>query len=215
MDRRLKRIAEVLAVVIAFLFFSYIIQSNLEFLESLVTNNFIGILIYLFLEISSIVIAPVTTLPLIIIATNLWGWFFTGILNVVGWFIGSWLAFIIGRKYGVQIVRRFISIQKIYEIERKIPKEHLFWSVVLLRVVVPADVISYALGIFTKMKTKDYLLATLIGITPFAFIWAYFGGIDFYYQVILFLVAGILILIGWITKLVCRKCVEFVNKRRN
>ena len=73
MEKRIKGILEVLSVVIVFLFFSYIIQSNFAFLEGLVTNDFVGISIYFLLEISSIVIAPVTTLPLVVFATNLWG----------------------------------------------------------------------------------------------------------------------------------------------
>jgi uncharacterized membrane protein YdjX (TVP38/TMEM64 family) len=214
MDKRIKRIIEVLVAVIVFLLFSYIIQYNLEYLEKLITNNLVGMLIYLSLEILSIVIAPVTTLPLIIIATNLWGWFLTGILNILGWFLGSWIAFLIARKYGIKIVKRFISIEKIHRIENKIPKERLFWSVVLLRMVVPADILSYAIGIFTRMSKKSYLLATLIGITPFAFIWAYFGGIKIKYQIILFLAIGILILIGWITKLICKRCVKFIVERK-
>ena len=134
------------------------------------------------------------------------GWMLTGILNIVGWMIGSWIAFIIARKYGVKLVKKFISIEKTHEIENKIPKEHLFWSVVLLRVIIPIDILSYALGLFTKMSTRSYLLATLIGITPFAFIWAYLGGFPFKYQAILFLIIGILISLGWIVKLVCKKC---------
>jgi len=216
MDKRIKGLIEVLLVVIVFLSFSYVIQSNLSSLRGLVTGGVQGMIIYLILEISSIVIAPVTTLPLVVLATNLWGWVFTGILNVIGWLIGSWIAFVIARKYGVVIVKRFIALEKVRKIESRIPKEHLFWSVVLMRMIIPADILSYALGIFTKMKTKDYLLATLMGITPFAFIWAYFGGINFYYQIILFLVTGILILLGWLTKLTCKKCVEFARKgKRN
>lgn len=216
MDKRIKGILEALAIVIVFLFFSYLIQRNLKFLEGLVTNNFIGMFIYFLLEVLSIVIAPVTTLPLVIVASNLWGGFLTGILNVVGWTIGAWIAFVIARRYGVKIVKKFISIKKVNEIEKRIPKKHLFWSVVLLRTVIPADILSYALGVFTRMSTKSYLLATFIGIIPFAFIWAYFGGINFYYQLILFLVVGILIVLGWITKITCRKCVDFVKKcKRN
>lgn len=187
MKKQIKGLIEVLIIVVLFLFFSYVVQSNLEFLEGLVTNNFIGMFIYLILEISSIVIAPVTTLPLVIIAANLWGWILTGILNIIGWMIGSWMAFLIARKYGVDVIKKFISINKIHEVENRIPKEHLFWSVVLMRIIIPVDILSYALGIFTKMSMKSYLLATLIGITPFAFAWAYFGRVNIQYQLILFL----------------------------
>ena len=204
-----------LIIVVLFLFFSYVVQSNLEFLEGLVTNNFIGMFIYLILEISSIVIAPVTTLPLVIIAANLWGWILTGILNIIGWMIGSWMAFLIARKYGVDVIKKFISINKIHEVENRIPKEHLFWSVVLMRIIIPVDILSYALGIFTKMSMKSYLLATLIGITPFAFAWAYFGRVNIQYQLILFLALGVLILLIWIIKITCKRCAYFVRRKRS
>ena len=212
MDKKIKGLLEILVVVLAFLFFSYLIQSNLDFFERLVTNNLIGMIVYVLLEISSIVIAPITTFPLIIVASNLWGWFLAGVLSITGWMIGAWIAFVIARKYGVKIIRKFISLENVHKIEKKIPREHLFWSVVLLRILIPTDVLSYALGIFTKMKTKNYLLATLIGITPFAFIFAYLGGVPIKYQIILFLIAGILILIGWITKLTCKKCMDIFRR---
>ncbi len=206
MNKQIKGLIEILIVVFVFLFLSYIIQQNIELFESFVTSNFIGIIVYILIEIASIVIAPITTLPLIVVASNLWGWFFAALLSIIGWSIGAWIAFILARKYGVKIIQKFISLEKINKIERKIPKEHLFWTVVLLRIATPTDVLSYALGIFTKMKTRDYIIATIIGITPLAFLFAYLGAIPILYQLMLFLTGGILIIIGWILKIGLRKC---------
>lgn len=205
LNKKLKGIIEFLIIVLVFLLFSYIVQENLEFFEAFVTNNLIGIIIYVLIEISSIVIAPITTLPLIAAASNLWGWIFTGFISVFAWTIGSWIAFFIGRKYGVLIIKKFLSIEQVYKIEKKIPKQHLFWSVVFLRMIIPVDVLSYALGIFTKMSTRNYIIATIIGITPFAFALAYLGTIPFIYQIISFLIASIIILIGWFFKVKFKK----------
>ncbi len=215
MNKKIKGIFELILIIAAFLFSSYIIQTNLLFLENLVTNDILGMIIYLILEISSIVIAPITTIPLIVIATNLWGWIATGILNIIGWMIGSWIAFIIARKYGIKIIRKFISLEKISEIEKKIPRKNIFWSIVLLRMIIPTDVLSYALGIFTKIKIRTYLLATLIGITPIAFLISYLGGIDIYIQIILVLIAGIILILFWILKLTCKKCSKLIKKNKN
>jgi uncharacterized membrane protein YdjX (TVP38/TMEM64 family) len=38
---------------------------------------------------------------------------------------------------------------------------------------IPADVLSYALGLLVMMPYTHYFLATLIGVTPFALIFAY------------------------------------------
>ena len=51
--------------------------------------------------------------------------FFAGIINWVGWSIGSIIVFCISRKYGVPLIKRFISLKKLNKLESKIPKENL------------------------------------------------------------------------------------------
>lgn len=200
MKTKTKEIIEISIIIALFIFFSYLVQENLNFFEGLMINDIFGIIIFIFIEVSSIVIAPVTTLPLISVASNLWGWLLTGIISVFAWTLGSWIAFIIGRKYGVKIIKKFVSLEGVYKIEKKIPHKHLFWSVVLLRLIIPIDILSYALGIFTKIKTRTYLLATIVGTTPFAFVWAYLGTMRFYYQICALLIAVVIFLIGFIIR---------------
>ena len=45
----------------------------------------------------------------------------------------------------------------------------------LLRILIPVDILSYALGLISAMPLSHYILATAIGITPFSFIWSYAG----------------------------------------
>ncbi|MEK6906115.1 MAG: VTT domain-containing protein [Nanoarchaeota archaeon] len=206
MDKKIRGLLEIIAVVILFVLFSYIVQSNIGFFKSLLLDNFFGMITYVLIEIISIVVAPVTTLPLISVASNLWGWFNTGILSIIGWTIGSLIAFFLARIYGANIIKKFISIEKVHEIELEIPKEHIFWSVVLLRIIIPVDILSYAIGLFSKMKTREYMLSTIIGITPGAFMFAYLGTIPFLYQLIVFLTFLIIILLAWILKITCKKC---------
>lgn len=40
-------------------------------------------------------------------------------------------------------------------------------------VVVPVDILSYAVGLFVPMSYSAYLAATVLGVTPFAFVFAY------------------------------------------
>ena len=206
MNKQVKGLLEILGVVILFVLFSFFIQHNLEFFERYVTNDFLGMIVYFFLEVISIVIAPITTFPLIIVASNLWGWFLAGTLSLFSWTVGSWIAFAISRKYGVRIIKKFISLENLHKIENKIPTEHLFLSVVLLRIIIPMDVLSYALGLFSKMKTKDFVLATIIGSSPMAFDFAYLGNVPIYFQIVLLLIVGIIILVIWILKIILRKC---------
>ena len=58
-----------------------------------------------------------------------------------------------------------------------------FWSVVLLRLVVPMDVISYVLGLFTDIGWLKYAAATAIGLTPSAFLLAYLGKLPNAYEI--------------------------------
>ena len=129
---KIKALLEILAILALFLYFSYIIQKNIEFFQGLVTNNFIGVLFYIFIGVVSVVVAPVTTLPLIVVASKLWGWFFAGFISVLAWAIGAWIAFALSRKYGVKLIRRFISLDKIHKIEKRIPQENVFLGIVFL-----------------------------------------------------------------------------------
>jgi len=200
MKDKTKSFIGILLVIILFIFFSYIIQNNLGLIKEIIGNNFIGIFFYILITIIAIVIAPISSFPLVSVASNLWGWFYAGVFSIIGWTIGAFIAFIIARTYGISLVKKFIPLQKIYGLEKKIPKENLFLGIIFLRMVIPVDILSYALGLFSKIKTRDYLLATIIGVSPFAFIFAYLGRMPFYYQIFVFLLAIIILSIGLIIK---------------
>ena len=124
MNKKLKGLIEILIIIFVFVLFSYLIQKNIGFFEGFIGNNILGMIIYTIIEITSIVIAPITTLPIIALASNLWGWFLAGVISAFAWSVGSLIAFFIGRKYGVDLIKKFVSLEKIHEIENKIPKNH-------------------------------------------------------------------------------------------
>ena len=62
--------------------------------------------------------------------------------------------------------------------------------------VLPVDILSYALGLFTTIKTWKYILATFIGVIPFAFIFSYAGMVNIYYQIGAFVLAALVLLLG-------------------
>lgn len=200
MNNKLKSFIEILIIVVLFVFFSYLVQTNLEFIKSIMGDKFLGMFFYVLVTIVAIVIAPISTLPLLPIASNLWGVFSAAVLSIIGWTVGAFIAFIIARTYGVPIIKKFVPIEKINKLEKMVPRENIFWSVVFLRMVIPVDILSYALGLFSKMKTKNYVLATLIGVSPFAFVFAYLGKLPFYYQILAFFIAAIILIIGFMVK---------------
>jgi uncharacterized membrane protein YdjX (TVP38/TMEM64 family) len=133
-----------------------------------------GVIVYLLLNIADAVVAPGATLPLIPVVANAWGHIPASLATTAGWTMGSLVAFFIARRWGAPLVRKLTSIERVKRLKRFIPK-HLFWSVVLLRAVMPMDVISYALGLFTDMKWSEYAAATALGLAPSAFLLVYLG----------------------------------------
>ena len=180
-------------IIFLFLFTSYLVQKNIIFFESLFVFPFLGMLIYVGLNIFETVFAPLSVFPTIPMASHLWGPVVTALLSIFAWTVGAIIAFALARRYGRPLVENIFSFKKIQHIESLLPERNIFLGIVLLRMVVPVDVLSYALGIFTHIRWKTYILATLMGITPGAFIFAYVGGLSLVSQIIAFFIAGILV----------------------
>jgi hypothetical protein len=92
-------------------------------------------------------------------------------------------------------VKKLTSMDRVKRLRRYVPKNP-FWSVVLLRLVVPMDVVSYVVGLFTEMTWSSYALATALGLTPSAFLLTSIGKMPRAYDVIMFGIGGAVV--GWI-----------------
>ena len=204
----------IIIVVLLFIISSVLVQKYLNELSSYLDFGFVGMLVYIFINILAIVVAPVSVMPLMPLASNLWGWYITGVLSIIGWFIGAWIAFVLARKYGVDLINKFINMNKIQKLERLIPEEHLFLGIVFFRMFIPVDGLSYFLGLFSKVKLNTYLLATLIGITPFAFSFAYLGTVPIFYQLTIFGVVAITLMVGAIIYYARHKPLKKVSKTK-
>ena len=102
----------------------------------------------------------------------------------MGWVLDSQVAFYLARKLGKPFVEKVFSLEKLHSFENYFTNKNLFWTVVFLRMIVPADVLSYALGLFSKIKPKPFFFSTLIGVTPVAFVFSYTGGLSTGIQII-------------------------------
>ncbi|OIO41598.1 hypothetical protein COU56_03160 [Candidatus Pacearchaeota archaeon CG10_big_fil_rev_8_21_14_0_10_31_9] len=185
-------------IVALFLLISYLVQQNVDYIKSNLYYGINGKLIYIGALIISIVFAPVSVVPLMPIASGLWGWKIAGVLNIIGWSLGAVIAFLISRKYGVPLVSKLIPIKKLRKFEKYIPEENLFLAVVFFRMVTPVDGLSYILGLFTRMSFTSFTLATVIGIAPFSFVLAYAGTLSIGYQILSLSAAFLMFLIGLI-----------------
>lgn len=186
-----------LIVFLLFIFASFFATTYESGIHSFVMEGgSLGMIAYVFITIIAIIIAPISTLPLMPIASALWGWPLAGVLSIIGWTVGAQIAFFIAQRFGKTLIEKIISIEKLKTIEERIPKRRIFWSVVFLRMMIPVDVLSYALGLFSQMKSGAYFFATLIGVTPFAFVFAYMGTIPALYQIGV-LIIGVIALLLW------------------
>jgi uncharacterized membrane protein YdjX (TVP38/TMEM64 family) len=147
-----------------------------------------GFFLYILLNILDALIAPGATLPLIPVAVHVWGRVIAALITTIGWTAGSLIAFLIARRWGYPIVRKITSIERLRGMKRYIP-EDLFWSIVLLRLVLPMDLISYAVGLFTDIRGSKYMAATALGLLPSALLLAWLGKLPHAYELIAFGIA--------------------------
>lgn len=156
-----------------------------------------GMLVYVLLATSSTVLAPINTLPLIPIATTLWGGFISALLSITAWTLGAIIAFILARRFGKPYIEKNYSLEKISQYEKLLGDKYVFWNIVFLRIVIPVDILSYAIGFFTSVKLSTYSLATLIGVSPFAFLLAYSANFPLALQLAVGVILLITIYVGY------------------
>lgn len=158
---------------------TYLIVKNdslMSVLERYVARDaYSSVLWYISALFFATVFAPVSAVPLMPLASHIFGPFMAGVYSIAGWFLGAIAAFLIARYFGGPVLEFFISKEKISRYEKIIPRDYYFISVFLLRMITPVDFLSYALGFFTAIPFRIYSLATILGIIPFAFIYSYGG----------------------------------------
>jgi uncharacterized membrane protein YdjX (TVP38/TMEM64 family) len=186
-------------LVISFIAISYFIQSNPDYVENMVGGAKIRdfALIFVLIVIVGTVFIPLTFIPLIPLAIFSYGAIITALLIVIGEFIGAMISFGISRKYGIPIVSKIVSLKEIDRYEKALPEGNLFWAIVLIRIAIPLDALSYVLGLFSKIKLRTFVLATILGLIPKAFALAYLGSLELKYQLIAFVMFIVVILIGY------------------
>ncbi len=134
-----------------------------------------GAIILAILMCLSTVLAPLTILPVVPMVSPILGPFVTGVASYIGWGAGSIIAFWIARKWGQPVVFKLIDKESIEKTKQYIDEDMSVIFVIALRMTIPADALSYVLGLFTVISYRVYIFATLIGIAWFSFGFAYLG----------------------------------------
>lgn len=184
-------------IVVLFILSAYLSNTYKDALQGMIEGyGFVGGIIYILIVIISAVVAPINALPLLPVASALWGPINAAILSVIGWVLGSIIIYWLLKKYGRPFVGRFVNLKKYEDKQLNIPDKNKFWILIGLRMIVPVDVLSYILGIFVPMSWRLYISTTIIGVTPFAFILAYTATLPFIYQIVAGGVGVIILIFG-------------------
>ena len=201
-----------------FILSSYISQVYFDEIGSLIGDGIKGKIFYVFLLIFAVVLAPISVTPLIPIASSQWGWPLVFLFTLLGETLGATLAFLIARRYGYPLVEKFVSLKKIHKYEGLVPEKNVFLGVVVIKMVIPVDIINYAIGVLSKIDWKKFILATAIGFIPYAFVVSYIGSLPSIF-ILTIILAGIILFIliilsGLYTKTNFRKSFEKWWKER-
>jgi uncharacterized membrane protein YdjX (TVP38/TMEM64 family) len=174
----MKHFLQLLPLVVVFTvsFFILYWDAPVLFLEDLLHEvNLLSYLAYVLLLITAVVFMPLTAMPVIAIAAGLMDPFIIAILSIVGWTVGAAIAFLIARYFGRVVIEDYVDVSKIDVYLDKIPKGSQFWFIVVLRITLPVDIVSYALGLTKSLNFYSYIGATAVGVSWFSFAFAYLG----------------------------------------
>lgn len=196
----MKKYIPAILIIVVFILSSFVSQEYSGMLESAISKYKIaGIFIYMVAVVIAIVVAPLTSIPFIPLIVGSLGVFLTAVISVIGWTIGSLIAFWVARKFGVPLVKKLIPItEKKKHFYEGMPEEKAFWYLIFLRMVIPVDILSYMLGLFTSISWKLFAVTTFFGVIPAVIFLSVFGSISFVYQVAV-AVVGVSILILFLT----------------
>lgn len=189
-----KTIFGFLGFIVMFVGLSYYLQNNMQLAEKYISLGLYGILLYIFIAAFATIFAPLSALPLLPVAVQFYGWRLAAFYSLIGWVIGAIVAFYIARSLGVKILEKLVSLDKIHEYEKIIPKKDIFLSIIILRIILPSDIVSYAIGLLSKVDFKTYFFATIIGMIPFAIILSYIGSKSPLVQILSLIIGGIFFL---------------------
>lgn len=123
------------------------------------------------------ILRPLILFPAVVLSATagiIWGPLIGFLYLQIAANISSTLEFLIARYFARGAIEKYFK-GKILSLDEKIEK-HGFLTVLLIRLIpnVPWDIQNLSLGL-TKVKFRDYFIATMIGIMPGSFAFVFFG----------------------------------------
>ena len=154
---------------------SLLTNDQAQIQETIQGYGLLAPLAFLIFVIIEVIIAPIPGGPIYIIAGILFHPLLGALIALIGNMIGAYIAFIIARFYGRNLVEKFITNKDLTTLD-KFSKKHGALTLFLLRInpLTSTDLFSYLAGI-SKIKLKKFLIATALGLTPLIPLQSYLG----------------------------------------
>ncbi len=166
----------ILSVALAtFLIFTF--AQNLFFELSLYVETFmtkhqvLGPAVFVLFAAASVLLGPVTTIPLVPAALLIWSPESTIAYLLIGWLTGNTGAYAIGYHLGRPIVTKFVAEKKLVKWEQVLDHAATIPLMILFRIAMPSET-GYIFGIMRYKFTK-YFLVTFVAELPFALLAVY------------------------------------------
>jgi uncharacterized membrane protein YdjX (TVP38/TMEM64 family) len=157
-----------------------VMQSGIDFsepetlMQSIQALGWRGVLLYIGFLAVAIVIGPIPSTPVTIAAGAVWGAVPAGVYGATGIFLGSIIAFFIGRTLGRSAVQALTG--KVLYLSNHRGEAYLGGLVFMMHLIpiMPYELISYGAGI-SGMPAFTYALTSLLGIIPCTFLLTHMG----------------------------------------
>lgn len=129
--------------------------------------GFGGRLIFIGMVVLQVLVAFIPGEPIELAAGYAFGFWEGSLLTLAGFLIGSWLVFILVRRFGVKLVEVFFSAEKIREFSfLKNPKKTKAVAFIMMLIPgTPKDFLSYFAGL-TQLTLGQWLLIVAVGRMP-------------------------------------------------
>lgn len=117
--------------------------------------------------ILQVVVAFIPGEPIELVAGYAFGFWEGSILTLLGFLLGSWLVFVLVRKFGTKLVEIFFNKEKMAEIQfLKNPKKtKVLFGILMVIPGTPKDMLSYFAGL-TKLTILEWLAIVAVGRIP-------------------------------------------------
>lgn len=181
MRNRIRKDIIIIGILVILMIAAAMIMPEVHMHSAVEFINSFGILApiaYILVMFLAIVISPIPSLPLVVLAAGFFGPFLAGVYSIIGAMIGAVVAFFISKKFARDAIK--IKYGKIIKKLDKYNENYLVLAVFGTRLIplFNFDVISYASGL-TKIKFWKFATATFFGMIPMTFLFAYSGKVLF------------------------------------